>query len=262
MDENRKRPGAEEEITIDLAELFFLFRKKLSHIILFALIGAILAGAVTYFGITPKYTSTAKIYIVSASSDSVINLSDLQLGTNLTTDYKELMLVRPMLESVIRNLNLQGMTTNALKKMISINNTSGSRVLNITVTSTDPQMSADIANELARLSTEWLPSVMAIREPNIAENAIAPTARSSPSYSRNVVIGALAVAALYMALCVIRYLYNDTITSSEQMEKYFGIVPLTAIPEEREANDGIGKAEEKGLVAQVKKLVKKWWARR
>lgn len=262
MDENRKRPVMEEEVTIDLAELFFIFRKKISHLILFTLIGAILAGLITYFGITPKYTATAKIYIVSASSDSVINLSDLQLGTNLTADYKQLMLVRPMLESVINNLHLKGISTAALKKMISITNSSGSRVLSITVTSSDPQQAADIANEMAILSTEWLPSVMAIREPNIAETAIPATHRSSPSYTRNVVIGGAAVGILYIVLCLIRYLYNDTITSSEQMERYFGIVPLTAIPEEDEANDEKEKVDEKGLVAKVKKLVKRWWARR
>lgn len=257
MNENR-RPMAEEEITIDLAELFYLFRKKLKYIVLATLLGGILAGCVTYFFITPKYTATARIYIVSASNDSVVNLSDLQIGTNLTADYKELILVRPMLESVIQNLRLQDMDVRSLKKMVSISNASGSRVLNITITSPDPRQAADIANELAYLSTKWLPTIMECNEPNIAEDAIVPDHRASPSYSRNVTIGALLAAALYMGLCVVRHLYNDTITTAEQMERFFGIVPLTSIPEEREASDDKEEVAEQTSMGKLKKAVKRW----
>lgn len=224
------------EITIDLAELFYLFRRKLLVIIAMAVIGGLCAGLFTRFFIVPRYQATAKLYIVSASNDSVVNLADLQIGTNLTADYNQLVLSRPMLESVIEELHLAELTPSSLEKMLKITNPSGTRILEITATSTDPQQAKDIANEMAKLAVSWLPSVMESNEPNIVEEAILPTTRSSPSYVKNTALGALALSVIYFGICVVKYIFNDTIVTPDQMERSFGALPLSSIPEDPSLN--------------------------
>ena len=122
--------------------------------------------------------------------------------------------------------------------MISVGNTSGTRILTVTATSSDPEEAAAIANELAAVAVVWLPEIMNSNAPSIYEDAIIPANPSSPSLSRNVMIGALLAAVLYCGIEVIRYLRNDTITSAEQMERLFGTMPLATIPEEKGVNDG------------------------
>ena len=85
-----QRPGAEDEI--DLVELFYLLWGHAWQIALCLFVGAGIAFGVTKFLITPKYEATSSIYIVSASNNSVVNLSDLQIGAQLTADYQELIL--------------------------------------------------------------------------------------------------------------------------------------------------------------------------
>ena len=143
MDENNNRAGENEEITIDLYEILYLFRQKIVFIIVALVVGAVVAGIGTKLLITPKYSSTAKLYIVSSSSSSVVNLSDLQLGTNLAPDYRELMTARPLLLSVKSNLNLP-YKIDELRKMITVANTSGTRILTVTITSPDPEEAAHI----------------------------------------------------------------------------------------------------------------------
>ena len=235
MDAN-KRAGENEELTIDLYEILYLFRQKIVFIIIALLVGAIAAGLVTKLLITPEYSATSKIYIVSSSSSSVVNLSDLQIGTNLAPDYRELMTARPLLNSVIANLNL-GYTPGQLKSMITVANTSGTRILTITATGPDPEEATNIANELARVAVEWLPEIMNSNAPSIYEDAIVPSSPSSPNLLKNVMIGALLLGVLYCAIEVIRYLHDDTITSAEQMERLFGTMPLATIPEEKGIND-------------------------
>ena len=230
--------NTEEEMEIDLYELFFLFRRRFKAILLSAVIVGLLTGLFTYFFIPPKYKATSKLYIVSASSDSVVNLSDLQIATNLTSDYKELILGRPMMESTIQNLGLVDTKYNDLVKMLDVTNPSGTRILHIVATTTDPKLSCDIANEVARLAVSWLPEVMESRIPSIAEEAVVPEKKASPSYKKNVVIGALAGAILCYGIFVIQYLLDDTVSSADEFEKYFGVVPLTSIPEDAAANDG------------------------
>ena len=244
--EQNRRFNENEEMEIDLLELFFVFRRRLKEVVISALVVGLLVGLYTVFLIQPKYQATSKLYIVSASNNSVVNLTDLQIATNLTGDYQQLILSRPMMESTIQNLKLQNISANQLKDMLSIANPSSTRLINITATTTDPELSKSIANEVARLAQSWLPEVMESPEPNIAEEAVAPTRRSSPSYTKNILIGLLAGAILCYGFFVVQYLLDDTVTSADDMEKYFGMVPLSSIPEDPAANDGSDRESDKG----------------
>lgn len=216
--------------TINLVELFYLLWGHAWQIIVCLILGAVMAFSYTYFCVTPQYQASARIYIVSASNNSVVNLSDLQVGSQLTSDYQELILLRPLLEDVIENLSLP-MDYEELQGMISITNTSDTRILKITVTSPDPQQAADIANELSAQARIYLPRIMETDSPNIAEEAITPKQKSSPSYSRNTMMGGMLGAILYCSILIIRYLMNDTFVTPDDVEKYLGIQPLATIPE-------------------------------
>lgn len=65
----------EEEMEIDLFELMLYYKSRLVFVIGGFLIGAILMALVTIYLVAPKYTATAKLYMVSSSSDSIVNLS-------------------------------------------------------------------------------------------------------------------------------------------------------------------------------------------
>ena len=228
--ENQIGRFQQEEDTIDLVEIYFLFRQRIKQMIAALLIGMLLAGGVTRFLITPLYEATASLYVLSAS-DSVVDLSDLQLGASLTADYEILLTGRPMMESVIQNLSLQDTTVKSLREQISISNPSDTRILQITVTDESPEMAAKIANEIANLGVTWLPEVMGTEAPNVAEDAVAPQQPSSPSLIKNVALGGMLALVLYCGIVVVKFLLNDTIRSSEEFERYFGIVPLAVIPE-------------------------------
>lgn len=228
--ENQIGRFQQEEDTIDLVEIYFLFRQRIKQMIAALLIGMLLAGGATRFLITPLYEATASLYVLSAS-DSVVDLSDLQLGASLTADYEILLTSRPMMESVIQNLSLQNTTVKSLREQISISNPSDTRILQITVTDESSEMAAKIANEIANLGVTWLPEVMGTEAPNVAEDAVAPQQPSSPNLIKNVVLGGMLALVLYCGSVVVKFLLNDTIRSAEEFERYFGIVPLAVIPE-------------------------------
>ena len=117
---DQEKVNRTDEMEIDLRELFYLFRQKLLIIIAAFVVGGMLAGAATYFLIKPTYKASSLLYVVSASNNSVVNLADLQIGTNLTADYEELLLSRPMMESVIKNLKLESVSVNGLRGMLNI----------------------------------------------------------------------------------------------------------------------------------------------
>ncbi len=232
----------DDEIEIDLMELLFYYRSKWLILLAAFLIGAIVVGGFTYFFITPKYTATSKVYMVSSSNNSVVDLTDLNIGTSLSKDYVELLKIRPIYEEIIREYKYP-YTYEQLLGMTTIGTLSDTRILTISVESTDPEEACEIANALARKAVSKLPKLMDTNKPNIAEDAIVPKHKSSPNLAKNTTIGALVAMLAVGAVLTIIYLTDDTLNSADEVEKAFGIMPLTIIPEGEMA--GISdKAEE------------------
>ena len=234
---------------IDLFELLIFYMGRLPLLIAAALCGALLSGLITHFCIADKYTAVSRMYMVSASSSSVINLSDLDIGTSLSNDYVELMKTRPVVEGVIDSLGLD-YTYDNLVGMISLSVVPNTRIVKISVTSTDPREAMDIANEMARISRVHLPKVMSAPAPTIVEEAILPKNKSYPSMSRNVAAGTMAALFAVMGVLTVIFLMDDTIRTSEDIEKEFGIMPMTVIPEG--TVEGLEKRDDSDVVTRFR----------
>ena len=230
-----------EEVEIDLIELFLYFKSKWIFIVSAFLIGALAAGIFTKCLIKPKYTATSTMYMVSASANSVVDISDLNIGTALSSDYIQIMKTRPIVEGVIDKLGLD-YTYGQVVSMMNLSVVQNTRIVKISVTSTEPQEAMDIANELAEKTKDQIPDLMDAPEPNIVEKAVLPTTKSSPSLTKNVAIGAMLLTILVMGILTVLYIMDDTIKTGDDIEKYFGIIPLSVIPEGKldEVSKGVG----------------------
>ena len=220
----------DREVEIDLLDLFYYYRSKIILIIAAFVVGAVIAGCVTHFLIVPKYTATSTMYMVSSSSGSVVDLSDLNIGESLSQDYVELIKTRPILEETIDDLNLD-YDYEELLGMLDLSVVANTRIIKIGVTSEDPVEAKNIANDIANKAEKHLPNLKDAPKPNIAEYAIVPQHKSSPSLTKNTMIGALLLMLLVMAVLTVTYLMDDTVKTAEDVEKYFGFMPLTVIPE-------------------------------
>ena len=222
--------GMDENEKIDLVEIFYLLWGHAVYIILCAVLGGIVAFGYTRFLVTPLYQAEAKLYMVSASAGSMIDISDLQLGSQLTSDYKQLMVSRPLLEDVIEELDLE-MGYQTLKSMVSIQNPGDTRILQVSVVSDDPNLSCEIANELVDQAVVYLPRIMECDEPNVVERAVVPGSAFSPNYTRNMMLGVLAGMVLCCAVLLVRFLLNDAYVTAEDVARHLGTQPLVSIPE-------------------------------
>lgn len=182
--------GNDEEMEIDLLDLGNMLLDKIKYIILCLLIGAVLMNLYSYFRIAPTYTSVAKMYIVSASDDSVVDLTDLNIGKALTLDYEDLMLSYPVLDQVIEQLDLD-MTSESLAGLISITNPD--RYPYFKDYSDDHRCRAfqRHCQYSVSVSLDYLPKTMGTEQPNVAQEARVAVHKSGPSYLKYTVIGAL-----------------------------------------------------------------------
>ncbi len=221
--------NAEDVIEIDLQEIIMLLVHKLWLIVLCGIVTGVLGFAISKFAITPMYESTTKVYILSKQNNNSITYSDVQLGTQLTADYAQLIKGRDVLEQVLKTC---GMTDGyaAFAERVTVQTLTNTRIIAITVEDEDPVMAQFIANEIRKVAAAHIKNVMDIQAVNVAEEANLPESPSSPNVMKWTAIGALLGAFLCAMIVVIRFLMDDTIKTSEDIEKYLGLSTLAMIP--------------------------------
>ena len=138
--------------------------------------------------------------------------------------------IRPILEDVIKDCNLD-YEYEELLGMLTIAPVGETRILAITVESTSAKEAMTIANSVAATAVTYLPKLMETTAPNIAEKAVLPEGPCSPNLVKNTAIGAIGMLVLVMAVLTVLFLMDDTMRSAEEVEKAFGVMPLTVIPE-------------------------------
>ena len=217
----------DDEIEIDLRELFLALKKKIVWILLTAIVFAGASGLITKFAMTPIYSSTAQLYVVSKGGLS--QLTDLTMGSQLTQDYMVIVKTRPVLEQVIADLKLD-MDYKELEKKITVENPSDTRIMQITITDKDAALAQSITQDLAEVTAKTVAEKMDVKSPTIIEKAYKADKPDSPSLKKNVLIGAVLGFILMAAAIVIQYLMNDTILKEEDIEKYLGINTLAQLP--------------------------------
>lgn len=237
----------EEEI--DLVWLAYALLRKIWLILITAVVTACLVAGYTFFKIEPTYSSTSTMLVLTKET-TLTSLTDLQIGSTLTKDYSVLITSRPVLESVIENLDLK-MGHKALKGRISVDNLEDTRLLFITVTMNDAKQAKAVVDELSIVASEFIGDKMEVTPPKIIEQGEIGS-KNGPSITKNAMVGFLAGAFLVCVIIVVLELLNDTIQKEDDIERYLGIPTLAVIPEKTNAQkkgksvDGTKKINLKG----------------
>lgn len=215
-------------VEIDLFEVWGIIKRNILAIILAAVICAGAAGVYSFFIATPQYQSTAKLYVLG-SSTSITSLADVQLGSSLTNDYRELITGRPVVMEVKRNLRLE-YTYKEMLEIIAVDTPQDTRIVKISVTTDDPEKSKMIANELAMVSKREISHIMDTDPPSLAERAVAERNAVKPEKAKNIMLGFIAGLVVSVLFFVITALKNDYIRRRDDVERVLGLTVLAEIP--------------------------------
>ena len=221
----------QNEDVIDLLDLGRALLRRWWAIALCLVIGAAAAFGGTKLLITPQYTATSMIYILSEST-SITSMADIQIGDSLAQDFMIIGKSRPVVEKVIKQLDLNA-SYEAVASTIVFENPADSHILKISVTNPEPKLAADIANAMAEVTRAQIADVMGTDEPNTLEEAIVPVSPSSPNTMKNTMMGALLGAVLAAGLIIALYLMDDTIKDEDDVKKYLHMNTLAALPLEK-----------------------------
>ena len=240
-----------DEVEIDIGHILSILWEKILIIIATGLIVGLAGFLISNFLITPKYESETKLYVLNRANDSATTLSDVQLSTQLTKDYQILVTSAPVMNQVIKELKLD-MKASELASTISVDTPSDTRVLQITVTSDDPQRAKVIADKVAEVSSEKICDIMKIEQVNVIEEGSISEQPAVDTVQKWTLIGLALGIVLSCAVIIVRSMLDDTVKTTEDVEKYFNLSTLAVIPISEGMDDGVGK-NKKAKKAKKKK---------
>ena len=221
-----------QAVEIDVfAMLKTLWKRKFS-IVLVALVFAIAAFGYSAFLAKKEYQSTSRIYVVSRQNqdNNALTNSDLQAGSYLVKDYREIILSQNVLSQAIEELKLD-MTPAELSKKISVSVPTDTRILSITAKDGDPKEAARIANGLRNVAAEKIIAVTKVSDVTTLDEAEVPQSPSSPNIRRNVLLGFIAGAGLMVVLMVVVEVLDDRVKRPEDVEELMGFTLLGVVPD-------------------------------
>ena len=221
-----------QAVEIDVfAMLKTLWKRKFS-IVLVALVFAIAAFGYSAFLAKKEYQSTSRIYVVSRQNqdNNALTNSDLQAGSYLVKDYREIILSQNVLSQAIEELKLD-LTPAELSKKISVSVPTDTRILSITAKDGNPKEAARIANGLRNVAAEKIIAVTKVSDVTTLDEAEVPQTPSSPNIRRNVLLGFIAGAGLMVVLMVVVEVLDDRVKRPEDIEELMGFTLLGIVPD-------------------------------
>nr|AOP02814.1 Chain length determinant protein Wzd [Streptococcus suis]AOP03193.1 Chain length determinant protein Wzd [Streptococcus suis] len=223
----------QESNTIEIDVLYLLktlWRKKFL-IILTSFLGAGIAFVYNSFLVTPQFDSTTRIYVVSQNVEAGAGLTnqELQAGTYLVKDYKEIILSQDVLTQVATELNLN----ENLKEKVSVSIPVDTRIVSISVRDADPNEAARIANSLRTFAAQKIVEVTKVSDVTTLEEAVPAEEPTTPNTKRNILLGLLVGGILAMGIIMAMEVLDDRVKRPQDIEEVMGLTLLGVVPDSK-----------------------------
>ena len=218
-------------IQLDIMLLLRRIWEKKILIVLVTLLFTAASLAYSVFIVTPQYTSTTKVYVVNQKKDDkAITTQDVQLGSLLVKDYKEIILSNKVMEDAAEKSGL-GFSAKELAKKVSVEAPKDTRIISITVQDKDPQVASDLANTVKSVSADQIKEVTKIDDVTTLEEAKAAISPSSPNIPKNAVLATVLGFIIAVAGVALFELLDDRVKRAEDIEETMGLVLLGVVPD-------------------------------
>lgn len=216
---------------IDVFQLLNTLWKRKLIIALVAIVTGTVAFAYSKFIIKPEYTSTTRIYVVNRNQGDKPGLTnqDLQAGSYLVKDYREIILSQDVLEKVVTDLKLN-MSTKGLASKIQVTVPVDTRIVSISVKDKQPEEASRISNSLREVAAQKIINVTRVSDVTTLEEARPATSPSSPNIRRNTLIGFLGGLGVVVVVVLLVELLDVRVKRPEDIEDVMQIPLLGVIP--------------------------------
>ena len=206
-----------------LLELLALLKKHLKLVIALPIAFAIVAGVYCYGFMADTYSASASMYVLVKGDSEVTTsstlYSDLSASQLITNDVAALLTSSRVSTAAASDLGISSLAG----YQVSVSSNTSSRVISLTVTGTDPEGVAQVANSIATNVSDIAQSVMDVQSINVIDEAKTPSYPSGPNRKLYIAVALLAGVFVAVALIVLKDMLNTKIHGQEELEELLGV---------------------------------------
>lgn len=219
---------------IDLKEVFEIFWEKKATIILLTAIFMVIGFIYSSFIVVPKYSSSTTLVLAQQATTDVdsttgITTTDITLNSKLIATYSKLAKSNMVIRPVISNLGIDD-SEESIKSNVTVTAEEDTEILKITVTNTEPQKAADIANEVAEVFSEKVKELYKIENVHRVDPAEPNETPANINHVKTIIIFGAIGFILAAGYIFVLFMLDNSVKSGEDIEKNMQIPVLASIP--------------------------------
>lgn len=220
---------------INLVKILEIILKLWWFVLVFAIIGGIVAFSISSFLMTPQYSSVARVYVDGGSQKapgSGTTYNEITTNTRLVSTYIEVLCGDTYLGSISRKAKKLGynVTGQQIKGNITMNSANETEILEIKYSDLSPEKAQAILQLILDNAQREINRIISGCQVNVVDNASLPTTTSSPNVKQNTFIGIFVGVVLGIAVIFIRELLDTRIKDEDDLKNRYNIPVLGVIP--------------------------------
>ena len=223
---------------INIVKIFEIILKLWWVILIFAIIGSLVAFSISSFLMTPLYTSTAKVYVSGSekADNAGVNINDINVSQRLVGTYIEILSGNSFLEDIANAYNAQTskkadeVSLNYIKANLKMDSANGTEILQIKYSDTTPQKAQAVLEILLGNAQQEITRVIDGCRMSVIDYADLPVTTSSPNVKQNTFIGMFLGIVLGAAVVFLKELFDTRIKDEDDIKARYGVAVLGIIP--------------------------------
>lgn len=222
----------ETAIELDLKEVFSALMRKLWLIVLCAVLAGSAALVYTAGFVTPLYRASVSVYVNNNTNGAQggISSSDLQTSQKLVATYINILKSDTVLDKVAEAVD-GDVTSKDIRKMINSEAMGTTEVFQVNISNADPVLAAEIANAIAQIAPREIANIVEGSSARIVDYAKVPENPYTPSFLKNMVLGAFLGILAVVAVIVLQVVLDTRIKSEADLRKLCDAPVLGVIPD-------------------------------
>ncbi|WP_242325358.1 YveK family protein [Faecalibaculum rodentium] len=227
--ETNQVPGAEDETTIDLYEVWELIKKHIWMLISATVVGAVVAGGLTWALIPKTYAASGTLFLTPRVQEGEIDINSLNSNQKLVSNVMNLLTQDNIMSLVAQETGLA--STEDVRDSLTISNTDNTEIITVTATTEDPRLSKEIATTTINTFIDTMKDSLNVQNIQITDQPKLSYEPVGPSIKKNAAIGGLAGLVLGLGFLVIHMLTDKRLKTREEAEKYLGLPVYAELPD-------------------------------
>lgn len=243
---------------LELKQFLKLFWDRKIFIVVMVVVFAVMGWAKIEYFTTPVYEAAGTLICArneqSIEAGATVSSAELSMPSSLAETYTELIKSDLVVNKVIQNLGLN-MTSSALKGTIEL--TPLTKVFyKVSVRGTNAEQAAQIANEFMKVFSEEVKNFYEIDNIYTVDAAQVATTAVNMNSGKSIKIFAGIGFVVAAAVIMIMFIFNNTVTNSDQIKRYTKLPTLASIPRYSGNEDLITLKDSKSPYAESIKILR------